>query len=124
MQIFPNDWDLKTKIEFLQRKVLLNSIAYYNFNTNFLSDSEYDSICRQLVELQIEYGDIRDTQYGYVFDDFDGTTGFDLYYRLNEHDSEYLTKMVIRHIHVTKSETGGEKTGRKRRKKKSSRENN
>lgn len=92
MQKFPSDWDLLTKINYLQRKIILNSIAYYMFDTNFLSDRFYDLICRQLVELQAEYGDIsRDSQYGYAFYDFDGTTGFDLYYRLNDYDRTYLT---------------------------------
>lgn len=86
--------DLKTKIEFLQRKVILNSIAYYEFDTNFLSDKFYDSMSRELVVLHKEYGDISDTQYGYVFDEFDGSTGFDLVYRLGAEDREYLVRMV------------------------------
>ena len=94
MQKFPDDWSLKDKIEFLQRKIILNSIAYYEFDTNFISDRYYDSISRQLVQLCKEYGDISDTQYGYAMCDFDGTTGFDLVYRLNDHDREYLTGMV------------------------------
>lgn len=98
MQKFPNDWSLKDKIEFLQRKIILNSIVYYEFDTNFLSDRYYDSISRQLVELCREYGDISDTQYGYAMGDFDGTTGFDLVSRLTEEDREYLTNMVKRRI--------------------------
>lgn len=114
MQEFPEEWDLKTKIEYLQRKIILNSVAYYMFDTNFLSDQDYDSICRQLVQLHAEYGDISDTQYGYAFYDFDGSTGFDLYYRLNEHDSTYLTNMVKHQMR--KVSTGGESSGSKRRK--------
>ena len=98
MQAFPEDWDLKTKIEFLQRKVILNSIAYYEHNTNFISDHEFDELSRQLVQLCTEYGDISDTQYGYVMYDFDGSTGFDLVYRLNEHDRRYLSNMVCHHL--------------------------
>lgn len=98
MQKFPNNWDLKTKIEFLQRKIILNSMAYYNYNTNFLSDREYDGLCKQLVGLQAEYGDVSDTRYGYVFREFDGSTGFDLYYGLTEYDQEYLTHMVRRAV--------------------------
>lgn len=94
MQKFPDDWDLKTKIEFLQRKIILNSIAYYEYDTNFLSDKYYDSMCRQLVAMHDEYGDISDTQYGYVFGGFDGSTGFDLYYRLTDEDRRYLVGMV------------------------------
>jgi NAD-dependent DNA ligase len=109
MQKFPDDWDLKTKIDFLQRKILLNSMAYYNHDTNFLSDMEYDSISKQLVALHAEYGDISDTQYGYVFDGFDGSTGFDLYYALNDHDQAYLSKMVKYQIWRTGGGSGGRK---------------
>jgi hypothetical protein len=33
------------------------------------------------------------TQYGYCFYDFDGTTGFDLWNRLTEHDKKHI-KMI------------------------------
>lgn len=85
---------LKDKIEYLQRKVILNSIAYYEFNRSPMSDKFYDEMCRELIELHEAYGDISDTQYGYVMYDFDGTTGFDLYYRLTEEDREYLLKIA------------------------------
>jgi hypothetical protein len=90
MQKFPDGWDLKTKINFLQRKVILNCIAYYMFDKSPLSDYYYDTMCKQLVGLHKEYGDISDTKYGYVMRDFDGSTGYDLYYRLNEEDRAYL----------------------------------
>ena len=94
MQKFPDDWDLKTRINHLQRKIILNSIVYYLFDESPLSDRTYDGLCRQLVEMHEEYGDISDTEYGYVMYDFDGTTGFDLYYRLTEEDREYFLKIL------------------------------
>ena len=89
MQKFPRRWDKITCINFLQRKIILNAIAYYELNTNKLSDKQYDELSRQLVDLQKDV-DIQQTQYGYVMHDFDGTTGFDLYGRLNEKDKKYL----------------------------------
>ena len=97
MQLFPEDWDLKTKIEYLQRKIILCSIIYYMLSDNLISDKAYDEISKQLVEMQKEYGDVRDTQYGYVMYDFDGTTGFDLYGRLNDHDKSYLLN-IAKHL--------------------------
>lgn len=115
MQRFPSNWDLKTKIAFLQRKILLNSIAYYIFDINFLPDPYYDMLSKQLVDLSNEYGDIRDTQYGYVFQDFDGFTGFDLYYRLDRSDREYLTNMVKwKMTRTAGGDTGG--SGNRKRK--------
>jgi hypothetical protein len=34
------------------------------------------------------------TQYGYVFYDFDGTTGFDLFSRLNGMDKQFIGKLA------------------------------
>ena len=89
MQKFPRRWDKITCINYLQRKIILNCIAYYYKNTNGLSDKDYDEISKQLVELQ-KTVDVRLTQYGYIFYDFDGSTGFDLYDRLTEEDKKYM----------------------------------
>lgn len=73
LQKFPRRWDKITCINFLQRKIILNCIAYYQLNTNKLTDKEYDELSKQLVSLQKDIN-INDTQYGYVMYDFDGTT--------------------------------------------------
>ena len=96
MQRFPRRWDKITCINFLQRKIILNAIAYYELDSPKLSDKEYDELSKQLVELQKDI-DIQQTQYGYVMYDFDGTTGFDLYSRLNEVDKRYLMQ-IARHV--------------------------
>lgn len=94
MQKFPRRWDKITCINFLQRKIILNCIAYYELNTNRLSDKEYDDLSMQLVELQQNVDVLNDTQYGYCMYDFDGNTGFDLYDRLTEQDKQYLTQLA------------------------------
>ena len=93
MQMFPRRWDKITCINYLQRKVILNAIAYYELDTSPLSDKEYDELSRQLVEMQKDI-DINNTQYGYIMQDFDGTTGFDLYDRLNASDKQYLMNIA------------------------------
>ena len=93
-------WDIKVKIEYLQRRIIVYSIAYYELNNNIVSDKYYDEISKQLVVLQNENKEVvKETMYGYVFHDFDGSTGFDLYDKLNKKDKEYLmeiTQMVLR----------------------------
>lgn len=109
MQKFPRRWDKLTCVNYLQRKIILNAIAYYELDCSPLSDKEYDELSRQLVELQKDIN-IQDTQYGYVMYDFDGTTGFDLYSRLNQKDRAYL--LQIAYIGLGKSkknETKGKK---------------
>lgn len=96
MQKFPRRWTKLESVNFLQRKIILNCIAYYELNINKLSDKEYDELSHQLVEMQRDIN-VQDTQYGYMMNDFDGTTGFDLYSRLNEHDKRYLMN-IARHV--------------------------
>ena len=110
MQKFPRRWDKITCINYLQRKIILNCIAYYYRNTNGISDKDYDEISKQLVELQ-KTVDVRLTQYGYIFYDFDGSTGFDLYDRLTEEDKKYMnaiTNFVFpRYNNKNKKKKGG-----------------
>lgn len=85
---------IKDRIELLQRKIILNSIAYYKYNKSPMSDKAYDEMCKKLVDMQKKYPNIKDTMYGYVFYDFDGTTGFDLFDRLTSKDKEYLNNIA------------------------------
>ena len=94
--MFPGHFTLIDKINFLQRKILVNSILYYEHNKNFISDHHYDDCCKELVNLQVEYGPrfVSDSTYGYVFWDFDGSTGFHLYSRLELSDRYWLDMII------------------------------
>ena len=85
-------WDNSTKISFLQRVILVHSTLYYELNTTVISDSEFDLLSKQLLHLQskAKEEELEKSQYYYVFYDFDGNTGFDLWYRLKDSDKEYL----------------------------------
>jgi hypothetical protein len=93
------DWDLLTKINYYQRKIILNCIMYYEYDKSFLTDNYYDSISHELVNMQKEldksrrYNVKKDTTYGYMMYDFDGNTGFDLPKRLNPKDYDYLNNI-------------------------------
>ena len=85
-------WDASTIISFLQRHIIVHSILYYELNTTVISDSEFDLLSKQLLHLQskAKEEELEKSQYYYVFYDFDGNTGFDLWYRLKDSDKEYL----------------------------------
>ena len=85
-------WDASTIISFLQRHIIVHSILYYELNTTVISDSEFDFLSKQLVELQkqVSKEELEKSQYYYVFYDFDGSTGFHLWYRLKDSDKTYL----------------------------------
>lgn len=87
------------KIEFIQRVILIHSYLYYEKDNPVWSDWKYDAVSKQLVRIQEERdrNEIRyNTQYGYVFYDFDGTTGFDLWGRLKKKDKEYISNIAVR----------------------------
>lgn len=89
-------WDDSTKISFLQRVVLIHSILYYELNTTVISDSDFDLLSKQLLHLQnrANKDELKKSQYYYVFYDFDGNTGFDLWYRLKVSDRDYLLNIA------------------------------
>lgn len=98
MYQFPVYWTDKLKIDFLQRVVLIHSYLYYEKDSSIWNDKKYDEIAKQLVKKQSNKTKqwIRDkTQYGYAFYDFDGTTGFDLFDRLNEQDKKFIEQTAV-----------------------------
>lgn len=99
MYVFPTYFTEKLKIDFMQRVILLHSYIYYEHDKNIWTDKQFDSHAKQLVEMQAgktEEWIKQKTQYGYVFYDFDGSTGFDLWGRLNKKDKQYLSNIAER----------------------------
>lgn len=91
-------WSNKLKMGSLQRWIIVHSILYYELDNAIIEDKLFDANARQLVELQKAYPDeAKESEYWYVFHDFDGSTGFDLYHRLNKHDATYL-KQIAEHV--------------------------
>lgn len=82
-------------IDFLQRFIIVHSYIYYELNDNVISDKEYDAKARELVEYKKAHPELWKTSmyYKQFGDDYDGSTGFDLYHKLNEKQ-----KQIIRSI--------------------------
>lgn len=89
-------WSKSTKISYLQRRILVYSIMYYKLNESCISDDRYDAIVKQLVRLQNETSEeeFKKSTYYYAMYDFEGSTGFDLYYRLTMEDKRHLTAIA------------------------------
>lgn len=90
-------WDDLTKINYLQRMIIIYSIMYYNLNESCVSDKYYDSVSRVLCSLSksIPVELLKQSQYYYCMHDFDGSTGFDIPYRLNDYDKDYLQRIAL-----------------------------
>ena len=89
-------WSIKTRIEFLQRKILVSCIFYYELDDTILTDNEYNIISQQLIDLmsKTDKSIVEKTKYYYVFKDFDKSTGFDLYSKLNKVDKQHLQEFT------------------------------
>lgn len=89
---FPEEWDDATKLSFLQRRVVVWSIQYYQMNVSVVSDAQYDAVARQLEAMMASASpeDCAKSRYWYCMHDFTSATGFDLWSRLNDADREYL----------------------------------
>ena len=89
-------WSDSTKISYLQRRVIVYSIMYYEHGESCVSDAYFDSISRQLVALQrsCDPDEFRRSTYYYAMHDFDATTGFDIPSRLTKYDRDYLTHIA------------------------------
>ena len=114
MQFTNPYWSNRLKISTLQRWVLVHSILYYELNKSIVNDATFDSNAYQLAELQRSFPEeAKASQYYYVFYDFDGTTGFDLYHRLTKKDKEWHMH-IANHV-LSLHKAGGKKHESKRR---------
>lgn len=88
----------------LQRKILLHSILYYELDKSIITDQQFDKMCKKLLTGIKHTKDYQKSDYFYVFYDFDGSTGFDLYDRLEDDDKEYLTHIALNMYALYESE--------------------
>lgn len=93
---FPADWDLLTRIDHLQRKIIVASIQYYEFDNPCIGDAQYDDLVKQLKACMAECDEFEKSRYWYVYKDWDGSTGYFLYYNLTPTDKEYLYDFAYR----------------------------
>lgn len=92
-------WSKTTQMSYLQRRIIVYSIMYYEQNESCVSDRYYDSVSQQLVKMLKQYpDDYEKTTYYYAMYDFDGSTGFDIPDRLTKKDREYLI-LIASHVY-------------------------
>ena len=91
-------WSTFEKVNYLQRRVIVYSLMYYELNENCVSDKVYDEVSKKLISLQNELSEeeFKNTTYYYAMYDFDGTTGFDLWGRMKEKDRQTIKGIAER----------------------------
>lgn len=96
---FKDDMTTKEKIEALERYILVHSLLYYHMSESLITDQQFDKAAKLLASKIQKFGasKIAKTQYGYVFTDFDGSTGFYLIDALKKSDRKRI-KQVARAV--------------------------
>lgn len=84
---------IEEKISTLQWWILVTSYVYYELNRNLVPDEMFDKNCRQLLKAQSKHKKIK-TEYSYVFEDFENSSGFSLYRNLNNKHKKKIRKHV------------------------------
>lgn len=103
-------WDDCVKISYLQRRIIVYSIMYYEMDESCISDKQYDAISQQLVHLQqsVDLEEFKKSRYYYAMYDFDGSTGFNIPSRLVKEDREHLTNIAAWVLRNWKNDTSVE----------------
>lgn len=92
---FPKEWDMVTKMEWLERAIIMYSIWYYDLGDSMVSDQQNDTESIQLYYMIKENPkEFNQTKYAYAFKDFDASTGFHLKSALNDKDREYIVHIA------------------------------
>lgn len=83
------------KINLLQRWILFHSYLYYEKNTSIVSDYVFDMNAQQLYKMK-NNKEYRNSKYYYVFEKFEGNSGFDLFSKLNKVDRLFIIKETFK----------------------------
>ena len=83
------------RINALQRKIIVASIAYYEYDERIMSDYDYDAMGQKLKELMDGYPEKEKSRYWYAFEEWTGATGCFLRSRLNPTDRALLEEAAM-----------------------------
>lgn len=89
------DFSTIEKIDYTARNVIVLSYIYYNLNYNVVEDKVYDDRLKYLCKLVDANRDIiSQSPYYDAIKDIDPSTGFDLYYKLNDKEKEKIERIA------------------------------
>lgn len=77
---------VRSRMDRLRRQVEIHSIIYYKFDTNIVSDKQFDDWCQELVALQSANPEAAKEGYkADKFADFTGDTGMQFMYEIEHY---------------------------------------
>lgn len=104
-------WSKKLRMDYLQRRIIVYSIQYYEMSDTCISDKYFDAVSHQLL-WYMRHTDLEEcerTTYWYCMSDFDASTGFHLYGRLDKYDKRYLSIIASQVLKQYKGSKKGNK---------------
>jgi len=99
-------WSCVTKVDYLQRLILVCCISYYELNENFVTDTRFDQIVKQykLMYAMLTPVQQQSTRYYYVLKDLSDVSLFETIYILTQEDKQVIYDKAV---DVLKRRTGG-----------------
>lgn len=83
------------RISYKQRMILIHSYIYYNLDRNIMSDTKYDKLSYNLVDLIKQHPEeFRQSEYASIFETFDGNSGFGLYEALTDEQKARIQQIA------------------------------
>lgn len=75
---------------------MVHSYIYYELDYNVISDREYDAKAKELVKYKNDYPELwKSSMYYKQFgDDYNGSTGFNLYHELDDHQQKIIRSIA------------------------------
>ena len=90
-----SSWPVEEKMSYLQRRIIVWSILYYEMDFSCVSDFVFDDVSHQLIRMAADNPkQYKKTRYYYMMKDFDGSTGFNLYLNLKKEDKDHLRNIA------------------------------
>ena len=78
-----SDEQIKELITRRRRQVLVHSCIYYNYDTNIITDEQFDKFCNELIKLQKEFPNLAEQcAYHEEMKKLSHASGFDLPYNM------------------------------------------
>ena len=91
------DEQIKELISRRRRQILVHSSIYYNYDTNIITDAQFDKFCNDLIKLQKEYPHLaQQCVYHEEFKKLEHASGFDLPYNMIEIRTKAMYLMKLR----------------------------
>lgn len=84
----------KEKIELLSKWIIIQSLIYYEYDSNLVSDETYDHNSKVFLELiLVNPGEFKSSKYYHILHDFKGS-GYYIYSRLTDEEAKEYENLI------------------------------